>query len=261
MTKHQKALPPQISNVGFSLQAQEQFATQRGIVFEHYVAMPSPIGLKDRGDYRRPDSLDVMSSNGFIYKKAGEFRGVILGNSKSHKDVEGGIYDNSTARLVLPKYYEESATNKNKEISLLPGDRIYARDIEMRVPNYQRGEYIPTREDVLQFPVKCVTSLMDSNGVEYVEGRHFKLTSSGNLKWIKGRKNPGIETTDANGNPVRMPYHASIQREYVYHNKIKGDSIDSNDNTQDSRTNEEPVERLDVDGFDLQVDVRNFKQP
>ena len=35
--------------IKFNLDAQEKFAKSRGVVFEHFAAIPSPIGLKDRG--------------------------------------------------------------------------------------------------------------------------------------------------------------------------------------------------------------------
>lgn len=289
MAEKIKALPDVLADVKFNTKALEQFANQRGILFEHYAALPSPIGLKDRGDYRRSDSLDTISSNGFIYKKVGEFKATIVGNNKIHQDSDGGIYDNSTARIILPKYYLDTCGQNDKEIALLPGDRIYAKECEVLVPNYQRAEYRPDRVDMMQFPVKSVAFLIDSKNTEYKQGRQFTITADGNIKWINGRKNPGIDpetgkgavysirykylafwyierlvneiriTTDENDNPVRLPYHAVIQREYIYHNKQNGDKIDTNTITKDSRTNEAPIERLDVDNFDIQVDVKNFK--
>jgi len=284
-----KVLPNLIPNVGFNLKAQEKFALDHGITFVHYAAIPSPIGLKDRGDYRRSDSLDTISENGFIYKKVGEFTGAILGNSKKH-DFEsggGGIYDSSTGRIVIPKFYN----NSEKPISLLPGDRIYAKDIELRVDNYQRAEFNPKSVDYLQFPAKCVSHLIDSQNTEYVEGRHFKIDKDGNVKWIKGQKNPGIDSDTGEGRvyairytyvafwyisqlineiritnsgtnkePERMPYHAVIQREYIYHNRNRGDKKDTNEKTETSRTTEEPKEKLDSNQHEIKVDIRNFSE-
>ena len=148
MSDRKKVLPDNMPNIGFNTEAQEKFAKDHGIIFTHWVAIPSPIGIKDRGDYRRPDSLDTMSSNGFIYKKVGEFTGTILGNSRSNQ-YDDGIYDNSTARLVIPKFYNCG----KKEIAFLPGDRIYAKDMDLSVSNYQRVDYNPKSADFLQFPV------------------------------------------------------------------------------------------------------------
>ena len=287
MSDRKKVLPNIIPNIGFNLDAQEKFAKDHGIVFEHYAAVPSPIGMKDRGDYRRPDSLDTIAENGFIYEKVGEFTGTILGNSKGHTDIEGGIYDNSTARLVMPKYYNES----DKDIALLPGDRIYAKGLEVAVPNYQKVDFNPKGEDFLQFPALCVESVIDASNNRYVQGRHFKITKDGNIKWIKGRKNPGIDPDTGKGRvyairytysafwyiqrlineiritnegtnkePTRMPYHAVIQREYVYHNKLRGEAKEGTktEENHDSRTNPEPEESLDPNKYEVKVDIRDF---
>lgn len=288
MSDRTKVLPNIIPNIGFNLESQESFVKDHGILLEHWAAIPSTIGQKDRGDLRRPDTLDTIAENGFIYKKVGEFVGTIIGNSKRHNHVEGGIFDNSTARLVLPKFYSEDCGG-GKEIALLPGDRIYAKTIEIKVPNYQKVEYKPGHNDFLQFPAKEVQMLQDSRGVDYVEGRHFKVDCNGNIEWIDGQKNPGIDpetgrgrlygvryfyvafwyvqqlinevritnTNDSN-TPERMPYHVLLQREYVYHNRTKP-SVE-NKNTETPRTNEPPVENIDPNQYKVKVDIRNFEE-
>lgn len=288
-----KAINGVLPEVKFNMDAQEQFARSRGVVFEHWAAIPSPIGKKDRGDYRRPDVLDTVSENGFIYKKVGEFIGTILGNSKSNQygPADGGIYDNSTGRIVIPKYYECTENKKKKEISLLPGDRIYAKDIELNIENYQQAQYSAKNVDYLQFPAKCVSTLIDSNNVEYKEGVHFKITKDGNIKWYAGKKNPGIDPETGKGRiysvryeynafwyiqqlvneiritnedgadtPTRMPYHAVIQREYVYHNKNRGDEAEIPQREETPRTNPEPEEKLPTDEPQVRVDIRNFTE-
>lgn len=291
--KKVKAIPEDTPflEVKFNLETQEAFAKSRGVTFVHWAAMPSPIGLKDRGDYRRPDSLDTIAENGFIYKKIGEFVGTIVGNSKSHQiggAAEGGIYDNSTARIVIPKTYDKACTKKT-DISLLPGDRIYAKDIILKVDNYQRASYNPKGSDYLQFPAICVDFLEDSNGNEYEQNKHFNIDKNGNINWIIGKNNPGIDpetgkgrvysirytynaywyiqhlineirTTNTNtaDEPARLPYHAVIQREYVYHSKVRGDAQNSNTETFTERTAPEPTEKLDDNSPQVRVDIRNF---
>ena len=280
-----KVLPDIIPDIKFTLSAQEQFAKDKGILFEHFAAIPSTIGQKDRGDLRRPDTLDTLSENGFIYKKVGEFVGTILGNSKNHNHVEGGILDTSTARLVLPKFYNEDCGD-GREIALLPGDRIYAKGIELKVPNYQKVEYHPKHADFLQFPAVSVQILQDSRGIDYVEGRHFKICN-GNVEWIDGQKSPGVDpdtgrgriygiryfylafwyvsqlineiritnTSDANS-PTRLPYHVMIQREYVYHQKNRSSAESGAKVTP--RTQEPPVENIDPNQYEVKVDMRDF---
>ena len=287
MSDDVKALPDFLPDVKFNLTALEQFGNDKGVVFCHYAAIPSPIGLKDRGEYRRSDTLDTISENGFVYKKVGEFVGTILGNSMQNgKTPADNIYDTSMARLVMPKFYVDG----EKEISLLPGDRIYARDIELKVDNFQRAEYNPNGDDYLQYPPTEVSILMDSQGKEYTYKRDFKIDKNGNICWIAGRKNPGTDidtgkgrvysirykyiahwyiaslvneiritnTSDAS-NPARMPYQANIQREYIYHNKNRGDAANSNVETHTERTNEKPTEVLDPNEYEVKVDINNFE--
>lgn len=284
-----KVLPDIIPDIKFNLDAQEQFAKDKGVVFEHYAAIPSTVGQKDRGDLRRPDTLDTLAENGYIYKKIGEFVGTIIGNGKKNDHAEGGIMDNSTARLVLPKYYNEDCAAAGKEIALLPGDRIYAKAIELKVPNYQKAEYRPLQSDYLQFPAKEVIFLRDSNNIEYTQGVHFNINDQGNIDWVEGKANPGIDPETGKGRlygvrymyvafwyiqqlineiritntsdssaPARLPYHAVIQREYVYHNKTRGDAKDSNVKNETPRTQEPPVENIDPNQFQVKVDIRDF---
>ena len=295
MSNKIKAIPDiPLPEVKFNLEAQEKFAKSRGVIFEHWAAIPSPIGKKDRGDYRRPDSLDTISENGFIYKKIGEFVGTIIGNSKNHKiggAAEAGIYDNSVARLVIPKTYDTSCVKGKEDISLLPGDRVYAKDIDLKVDNYQEAEFNPKGSDILQFPAICIYFLEDSNNNSYEQGVHFNIDKNGNIKWIAGKDNPGIDpdtgkgriysvrytynafwyiqqlineiritNTDTSNDPARLPYHAVIQREYVYHNRNNGDTKDTNSDTRTERTQPAPVEELDPNDTEVKVDIRNFSE-
>lgn len=279
-----------IPDIKFNLKTQEQFAKDKGIVFEHWAAIPSVIGEKDIGDYRKPDSLDTISENGFIYKKMGEFVGTILSNSKRNKFVEGGIFDNSVARLMLSKFY--LSPNESKEIALLPGDRIYAKNIKLAVPNYQKVEFDPKRSNLLQFPATGVDFLKDSRNIEYAFGNDFKLDQNGDICWIAGRNNPGIDeetgrgriygvryrydafwyvhelineiritNTSDSSQPQRLPYSVSIQREYVYHNRKRKDNKNEGKSTETNRTVEPPKENIDPnnDQYQVKVDIRNFE--
>jgi hypothetical protein len=276
-------IPFPIPDIGVNLESQDQFVQNRGVHFEHYAALPSPIGLKDRGDYRRSDLYDSVSSNGMIYKKAGCFIGVITSNSKRKTQSDGGIVDYSTARLSLPRFYEDGS-----EIHLAPGDRVFIKDLEVLVPNYQRVEHNPGGLDRAQFPIKCVDHLMDSRGIEYKQGVHFKL-KDGQIQWIDGKDNPGTDpdtgngriysirykynahwyiteipnevrvaqSFDENGEKVaqRMPYSAIIQREYVYYNQ--NNDVDKDTGRQkEVRNIERPKEPVKVvDEYQVKVDM------
>jgi hypothetical protein len=273
-----------IKNIGFNLEAQEKFVNDHSVIFEHYSAIPSPIGMKDRGDYRRPDSLDTFSSNGFIYKKADNFNAVLVSNQKGKQPVEGGLYDHSVARLILPRFYCDNKT----PISLLPGDRVYIKDMDIVVANYQKVEYSINNVDYLQFPATSVLSLIDSQNIEYTCGSDFKVTDEGNIKWVQGGNNPGVDPDTGKGRvygirynykaffyvdqlinevritndgdssePSRMPMHVTIQREFVYHNRISNKENDSVVETP--RKTEEPDVVIDENKYEVKVNLRNFE--
>lgn len=288
--------PMELEQISFNMDKQDQFIQSHGISFIHYRAMPSPIGMKDRGEYRRSDSLDTISENGFVYKKCGEFRGVVLGNSKQKKPVEGGLYDFSEARLTLPRFYnEDSEEVPGERIHLVQGDRLYLKNVsveEKNVVNYQRVQYNPNGSDYLQFPATYVEFLMDSLGNEYKNGVHFKIDKNGNIAWIKSKKNPGIDpdtgkgrvysiryryeahwyvsavinelrignvTTDGERKESRMGYQVMIQREYVYHNRNRGDSIDSSNDNKTDRTVPEQENNIDPNRYEIKVNVNSFE--
>lgn len=292
--------PMDLEQISFNLEKQDQFIQSHGVSFIHYRAMPSPIGLKDRGEYRRSDSLDTISENGFIYTKCGEFDGVILGNSKGKTPSEGGMVDTSEARLTLPRYYnEDSEEDAGERIHLCPGDRIFLKNVpkeEKNVVNYQRVQYNPNGDDFLQFPATCVEAIVDSLGKSYKEGVHFKVTNTkdnfGNIRWINGKGNPGIDPDTGKGRvysiryryeahwyvarilnelrigrvtegnerkETRMPYQVLIQREYVYHNRNRGDSKDTPKENETSRTKPEPEESIDPNKYQVKVNVNNFE--
>lgn len=277
-------IPSPIPDIGVNLESQDEFIKNRGISFEHYAAIPSPIGLKDRGDYRRSDQYDTLSSNGMIYKKTGCFIGVITSNSKRKTPADGGVIDYSTARLSLPRYYEDGS-----EIHLAPGDRIFIKDIETLVPNYQRMQFNSTEMDRAQFPIKSVEHLIDNRNIEYKAGVHFKIRD-GQIEWIPGKDNPGIDPdtgrgrvysirykynahwyitqipnevrviqdTDENGQKTtkRMQYSAIIQREYVYYNQNNDINNVPSATEKESRAVEAPPEDVfSIDEYKIKVDV------
>jgi hypothetical protein len=132
--------------------------------------------------------------------------------------------------------------------------------------------------------------LRDSNNNSYKEGWDFKIDKDGNIQWIEGKRNPGIDTdtglgriysirytylahwyivdlinevrvtNDGEGNPVRMPYHATIQREYVYRDKNKASSTQVlQPKTEINRINQQPDEKLDDNEYDVKVEISDFK--
>jgi len=260
----------------FNLRQQDQLSTGLGTDFIHFRAMPSPIGKKDRGDYRRSETLDTISSNGMLYKRAGCFTATMTDNSTKKSRGDSGMADPSQSRLVMPRFYNKdgSGSANGERIYLAPGDRLYIadKDADVNVSTYQEVQHQPDRHDVLAFPATKVEHLEDSRGVEYKCGRDFELTSAGDISWKEGGNSPGIDPDTGEGRvfsirylykaywyvltlpkeirvtnvttsgvraPERMPYHAVVVREYVYHNQQRGGK-DSQRENETSRTREAP---------------------
>jgi hypothetical protein len=278
--------PDSLFQVTMDLSKNDDLISQRGVEFVHWAALPSPIGLKDRGDYRRSDEFDTTSSNGMIYKKVGCFLATIVSNSKSKRSAEGGVVDYSTARLLVPRKYIDG-----EEIHLAPGDRVFVKDIEVLVSNYQRMEFIPGALDRAQFPIKKIDFLIDSRDIEYKPGVHFTI-KNGHVSWIDGKDNPGIDPetgrgriysirykynahwyiteipnevrvtqgTNENGErvPERMPYSAIIQREYVYYNQ-NNDLDEDHSDKKEHRNAEAPKEGIPIPGqYKIKVDMNDI---
>lgn len=271
-----------VPQVSFNLEEMDAFITGQGVQFIHQKGIPSPIGLKDRGDYRRSNELDVQASNGFLYKESGCFTAVILGNSKNRVELDAGYMDASQARITLPRFYNEKNYADGKRIYLAPGDRIFIRDktIDTKVANFQRVEFENDRDNICQFPICCVEYLIDSLGKEYHQDRDFKITQDGNIRWLSNGRNPGIDPDTGKGrvysiryqyeahwyitqiyNEVRIgnvtkdgvrkeerfPYHAEIVREYVYHNRTNGQETKTNPKlVKEDKKNEQPEPSNDI---------------
>lgn len=269
---------------------QDKFATSFAVDFVHYKAMISPIGKKDRGDYRRSDGVDTVSSNGMIYKCAGTFSATMTDNSRSQKRTEGGIADPSESRLVLPRFYNKDALSDGKRIYLAPGDRVYIADpnADVRVSNYHEMDFMDG-ENIPMFPIVCMEQpIIDSRNIEYTENVDFSITKAGNILWLPTGKNPGIDPTTGKGRvysirylynahwyvtvipkeiritnvtsggvrtPERMPYHAIVVREYIFHEQNRGDQKNQLKSKNPKRVQEAPVESITPDRFTVPVDM------
>jgi hypothetical protein len=263
----------------FDLGRLDNFVTGLGVDYMHYKAIPSPIGQNDRGDYRRNDGVDTITSNGMIYKCAGIFTATMTDNSRDRKLGEAGVLDPSESKLVMPRFYNNTGLADGARIYLSPGDRIYVADpnADVLVSNPQKMDYEPGVDNVPMFPiVELEFPIVDSRNIEYMQGVDFCI-HDGNIRWISGGKNPGIDpatgkgriysirylyrsywyitvllkevrvtnvTTDGVRAPERMPYHAIAVREYMYHNQNKGDKTNQLKSKDPKRVDKAPVEDI-----------------
>lgn len=261
----------------FDLDRLDNFVTGLGVEYCHYKGMPSPIGQNDRGDYRRNDGVDTITSNGMIYRCAGKFTATMTDNSRDRKRGEAGVLDPSESKLVMPRFYNKNGLSDGDRIYLSPGDRIYIADpqADVLVSNPQKMDYEAGIDNVPMFPIVSMElPILDSRNIEYTPNVDYCITSDGNIRWIDGGKNPGIDpqtgkgrvysirylyraywyitvllkevrvtnvTTNGERAPERMPYHAIAVREYMYHNQNKGDKTNQLKSKDPKRADKAPV--------------------
>lgn len=266
----------------FSLESDDGFVTGQGIDYTHWKAMPSPIGLKDRGDYRR-DGLDTITSNGMVYTCAGTFTGCETDNTTDKERAKGGIVDPSVSRLILPRFYNKTPNNgavdDGKRIYMAPGDRIYVSDpnANVKVSNYQRMTF-EVGANVPMFPIlELEIPIIDSRNISYIQGLDFTICPKGNIEWLPGGKSPGIDPETGKGRvysvrylykafhyvislpkevrmtnitqgavrvPERLAYYAVIQREYIYHSQNRPDPKNQGSSKTPDRAVQEPLDTI-----------------
>lgn len=282
----------------------DSFVIGQGIDYTHWKAMFSPIGLKDRGDYRR-DGLDVLTSNGMLYVCAGTFTGCETDNTADKERTEGGTIDPSVSRLILPRFYNKvksvagtvntAPTDDGDRIYMAPGDRIYVSDpnANVSVSNYQKMTY-ETSTNVPMFPIITLEiPIIDSRNISYVEGLDFCISGDGNINWLPGGSNPGIDPETGKGRvysvrylykafhyivtipkqvrmtnitsggvrvPERLAYYAVIQREYVHHSQNRPDPKNQSASPTPNRAVQEPLDTIKPGPAAISVDMVNFSE-
>ena len=267
---HLLPLEDHLEQLSFNPEAFDEFIRSQGVTFVHYRALPSPLGKIDRDDIRHSFSDFGQVSNGFIYIKAGEFTAAMTSNSQKIQEQPDGLYDFSTAYITIPRFYD----NSQERVILSHYDRIYLKDIESEVINFQMVEASIRGSDRLQYPAIKVEHIIDSQGKCYAENQDFKIDEYGNIQWC-GQNQPGIDPKTQKGRVYsiryrynafwyikelvheirvsqvtdpdtfdrkveRMPYFAAIQREYVFENIKQNDSYDNQREVQAPPQNKLP---------------------
>jgi hypothetical protein len=289
---------PQVQE-SFDLVRLDAFVTSLGVDFVHFKAMPSPIGKKDRGDYRKSDGVDTITSNGMIYKAAGIFTATMTDNDRKNKRSEGGALDPSQSRLVLPRFYNKTGsddTANGERIYLMPGDRIYVADpaADVEVATAQEMDYEPGIDNEALFPIILIEGkILDSRNIEYTENLDFIITKQGRIRWLDTGSNPGIDpdtgkgrvysiryhynaywyivalpkeirvtnvTTGGVRSPERMPYHALVVREFIFHNQNRGDKDNQLKPANPARVEAAPKESINPNKFNIPVDMSTISE-
>jgi len=284
-----------INEQSFDLNRLDIFVTSLGVDFMHYKAMPSTIGQSDIGDYRRSDGVDTITSNGMLYQFGGIFTATIVDNQRQENRNDGGIYDPSQSRLIMPRFYNNAVLADGPRIYLAPGDRVYIADpnADTQVANYEKMEFNPNFDNITMFPISTIDgNIIDSKNQTYQPNIDFIITASGNIKWLSNGNNPGINPETGRGNiysvrylyrafwyvttilkevritnitagnirsPQRMPFEAIVTREYLYHNKNKGDTSNPLKPKTPSRTQEAPTIPQNPNQYYIPVDMSNIE--
>lgn len=285
---------PQVQE-SFDLKRLDAFVTGLGVDLIHYRAIPSPIGKNDRGDLRRNDGVDTITSNGMIYRRGGVITATMTDNSREQKRSQSGVLDPSEARLVLPRFYNKKDLSDGERIYLMPGDRLYFADpnADVMVANSQEMEYRDDVDNEPMFPItKLQDKILDSRNTEYTQGPDFTITVEGNIRWTPGGNNPGIDPNTGKGrlysirylykafyyvvslpkevrvtnvttggvrSPERMAMHAIIVREYIFHQRNRGDTNNQLKPKDSMRTIETPKQSIDPNKNSIVVDMTGIE--
>ena len=279
----------------FDLDRLENFVKGLGVQYLHFKCMPSPLGKKDRGDYRRSDGVDTISSNGMLYFCAGRFTATMTDNSRERMRGGAGTLDPSESKLVMPRFYDTPVGNDpcktGDRIYLMPGDRIYVANpqVDDLVANAHEIDYVNDVPNEAMFPIVKIEYITDSQNINYIAGVDYQLTTDGKIQWIDGGKNPGIDIDTGKGRiysvrylykaywyitqlpkevritggtdecgdsaPTRAAYHAIAQREYIYHNQNKGSKTNQLKPVDPKRTVQAPVEPRNPSKYSVPVDI------
>ena len=262
MTKgaaHQLNYPGDFA-VDFSADAFDQAIQDKGIPFQHSIALPCPLGKTDVGDYRKPHADHGSCSNGFLYREAGTIMTLFSGNSLQMIQVDLGLLTGSSVSVSFDRFYQPIREGVEPEpFYAATFDRFYLPDENIVVTTTEMFEPSGAPQDRLHFPVVRVVALIDANGIEYSQVAGDFSVVEGKIQW--GKKSPlfnveksrGIpcsirylyrpyyllktmqhevrvsQTEDFAGNRIltRLPQGAILQRENVFENQDKDNTTSS----------------------------------
>lgn len=188
-------------NVNFDVQGFDDRIIANGVKLKHFKAVPCPGSDTESGSVRSTHE-EHGCFNGFHYKLAGCFLGVIQNNPINKIVRPEGLIDTSINYILLPRFYE----NSTEQMHFATWDKIEVANCSepsMWVPYWQKMQASQTGIDRPRFPIEKIEYIIDAAGIEYQENADFKIVG-GNIHWINPTHQPGFDLMTGQG----MPYSA-----------------------------------------------------
>lgn len=150
----------------FDLAGFDQAIASKGILVEHWRALPCPGGLDSPNDVRRPHEDHLGCSSGFLFSLAGTCNVLFTGNSTSQRGADPGLIASSSASITLDRHYADGS-----QVRVSQYDRLFLPDNRVLVETWERFQHSPNGRDKLRFPVvEVVGNIVSSSGKHFAVG-------------------------------------------------------------------------------------------
>ena len=211
--------------VGDQATAYNHFIAGLGIKMQHWAYVPNIIGMPKSGGIRNyndimthnPNDKFVKGTNG-MYKYMGDVFVIWQGNSKELAQLAPGYYPNSSALVTINRNYIDTdilvgISEFDKLVPIIDSDPIEFSSVQWEVI-----EHNPTGIDRTDFKIVKVDILVDSNGIEYTEGKDY-IVEDGVIKWLQGGQRPGFDNYTGKGAvySIRYRYVPSFYVKHAVH--------------------------------------------
>jgi hypothetical protein len=189
---------PVNAGVQFDTKQFSDFIESNGVLLEHFVCLPCPIGRIDRDDtLRRPHDDHSGCFNGFFFLPKGKIKAAIQGNNQGMNWVEQGLIEANPLHATLNTHYEkETATDTLEPVLVTMFDRFFLAEKSILVPHWEMMQYSGNGIDFTKHPIEEVEVLVDSTGKQYHNCEDFEIVK-GAIKW--GQNAPGTDPTTGKG--------------------------------------------------------------
>lgn len=184
-------------------QAFDDRIRSNGVRLRHFKAIPCAGSDTESGSIRSTHE-EHGCFNGFHYKDAGCFIGVIQNNPVNKVVRPEGLVDSSICYVLLPRFYEDGV----EQMHFCTWDRIEIANCSepaMWVPYWQKMQYSQTRIDRPRFPIEKIEYVIDTLGNEYTNNVDFRIVG-GNIHWVNPTNQPGFDLMTGNGTPYAVRY-------------------------------------------------------